>query len=629
MGIAEILLRKVSPLHGNAKRARSGFDTKPGRLSHIARGLRIAGSGVGADHCRRKRLAIASGLLAVACHCPVAIGDEEGGAPLALASTASSVSARLGFEDAEYPLYPVLRVVRRGGDGPEHLNVTWPVDGQVSRNDWYFARLRLSGQERSDDSLRFKIEAQPDTSSYELCYCPLHETDARCASRGTICHELSVAVTERSGVLYMVAPEDAPWTVFHHLRDFIRQRVELSVSKGDHKVYREILIEPPKGTPECSDYPDDDVDRYVCMYLGETVAPPPAPNAAALAALPGKLVQSKANYELVFAEEFDANTGRPQSGYCEGGLSNLDRDKWNYRENWCERVDAANVPCENLRDGYYEMSSVLDVCNATAQTVGKYSYKYGYLETRYTVDLGESDPQVMNSVIGDPGRALRYAAEKYDVPIRNYEEMSKFLPIEIDLFEYYPERLREQTLWFYNYHPYIHYPHTEPRHISHWTRFCEDSGQGVRQLNFFTVAQCEERDSLTVTKGLEWTPRGYRTLVKVKDLHDDFIVVSKESTPVQRRRARSRRTPTQFANGLTPYRGTERDRFFEFLEPGNPDSVLIQYAIGHMPLNIHFGDWGPRSPPSVSDVATARMKIDYVRVFQPRDRYSRMEPVYE
>ena len=74
-----------------------------------------------------------------------------------------------------------------------------------------------------------------------------------------------------------------------------------------------------------------------------------------------------------------------------------------------------------------------------------------------------------------------------------------------------------------------------------------------------------------------------------------------------------------------------RDRFFEFLEPGDPESVLIQFSIGHMPLNVHFGTWqgfGSTEPPD-NNIARAKMKIDYLRVFQPIDRYSGMEPVYE
>lgn len=535
----------------------------------------------------------------------------------------------LAFRNERYALNPMVQVRRRDRDEPEFLDYPWQVDNPVSRHDRHIARVRILGRAESDDALRFRVEAQPDKSSYELCYCPLAPATTQCEGRERTCHEVGIDITEQSGVLYLVAPANAPWTVFHAFRDFTRQRVELSVTEGDRTVYREAVIEPPEGTPDCGDYPDTDVDRYACLHLGEeSLASAPTPDQALLAALPDTLVQPKANYELVFAEEFTGNTGRYPAGDCEGGLSTLDGDKWNFRETWCRGGEAINEPCETMRDGHYEMSYV-DGCASSIGTSGKFSYKYGYIETRYTVDLVDSNQQNMNLVIGDVWRWLRYAAAKYGVPLRNYEEMAKALPLEINLFEYFPERRRELTNYFYNYHPYIHYRHTEPRYASNWTRFCY-TGPLTTHINFFTAAQCEQREALTVTKGLEWTPRGYRMLVKVQDLHDDFLVVSKDSTPVQRRRALTSSPPVKYASGVTAYTGTTRDGFFEFLEPGNPDSVLMQFAIGHMPMRIDFGSWrGFGNYEEPDDPTPARMKIDYVRVFQPTDRYAGMEPVYD
>ena len=618
----------VWPFGGSGKRRSAALQTRPVYFGSPARIWRKTAPGFAGALRRCMRTAIASGLLAAACHSALAAeaGDESEASSTPPDAIASE-STLLGFRDSAYALNPILRVHRSGVNEPTSLDYTWEVDNPASKNDEHIARVRVVGQEVSDDALRFKVEAQTDKSRYELCYCPLHKTNRDCKSLERNCRDVSVGITELSGVLYFVAPADAPRTVFHYFRDLARQRVELSVAEGDHKVYREVLIEAPKGNPDCSDYPEDDVDRYVCLYQAETMEPAPTAEQALLDALPDKLVQPKENYELIFAEEFEGNVGRRPAGDCEGGLSNLDIDKWNYSERWCKNVGVANEPCETLRDGYYEMS-YSEGCTSSIQTEGKFSYKYGYLETRYTINLDEAYQQNMNMVIGDPWKSLKYAAKKYDVPMRNYEEISRYLPIEINLFEYFPERKRELANWFYNYHPYVYYPHTEPRYASTWTRFCSDASQG---LNFFTVAQCQERDSLTVTKGLEWTPRGYRILVQVKDLHDNFIVVSKERTPVQRRRARSTTTPTEFDSHVTRYTGTARNSFFEFLEPGDPESVLMQFAIAHSPLSVHFGAWRGFGNHETAGVerTTVRMKIDYVRVFQPRDRYADMEPVYE
>ena len=568
-----------------------------------------------ADMAWRPCLVLAAVALSAVCASAELVGSVDGPA--------------LQFRDEEYVLNSVVRVYRRERDEPDSVDYAWRTDNPASRGKRYIGRVRTVGHRALDEPVLYGVAAQPDKPTYEFCYCPLAPTAKSCDGRGRICHELDIAIAEQSGVLYFVAPASAPWTVHHYVRDFAPQRLELSVAAGDRKVFREVLVEPPAGVPDCSDYPDTDHDRYACLFLGEIMGPAPAPDEALLAGLPDKLVQPKANYELVFAEEFDGNGGSDPGGDCEGGLSNLDRDKWNFRENSCRNVDSNGTPCEDMRDGYYEMAT-FHGCSAGINTAGKFLYKYGYAETRYTVNLADSYPQNMNLVIGDPSRWLRFAAARYGVPLGNYREMSRALPLEINVFEYFPHKQRELTNYFYNYHPYIYYPHTEPRAASNWTRQCHD-GSLTTNTNYFTAEQCAQRQSITVTKGLEWTPRGYRMLVKVQDLHDDYVVVSREETTIARRRARTSGGTTTYASGGTKYTGSSRNRFFEFLVSGDPDSVLAGFAVGHAPMELDFGSWrgfgnpgGPEQNPP-----TVRMRIEYVRVFQPADRYAGMEPVYE
>ena len=549
--------------------------------------------------------------------------------PVASTVSATPEDAPLEFRDESIALNDAVRIYRRNTDEPHHLDYPWQHDNAVSQRHRLLARVRVQGHGDSDEPLLFGVEAQPDKASYELCYCPLAPVTNDCVDSGRICEHVEFAIAAQSGVMYLVAPNTVPGTVRHYFRDFIRQRLELSVTAGEHKVYRQVMVEPPKGVPDCDDYPDTDPDRYTCLFLGEVRGPAPTADQAILNALPDKLVQPKENYDLVFSEDFEGSAGRFPAGDCEGGLSNLDGDKWNFRDDWCHRVDLTGEPCENMRDGHYEMST-FHGCASNINTVGKFTYKYGYAQTQYTIDLADSYPQNLNMVIGDHRRWLKFAAARYGAPLRNYEEMAKGLPIELNPFEYFPDRKRELTNYFYNYHPYIHYPHTEPRSSGNWTRFCY-SGPKTNHSNFFTAAQCEGRESLTVTKGLEWTPRGYRMLVKVKDLHDDFIVVRKDVTSVGRRIALSPTTPTTYVGHVVNYSGSTRDGFFEFLEPGNPDSVLTNFAVGHAPMKFSFGAWrgfgneqGPEQNPP-----TVRMRIDYARIFQPKDRYVGMEPVYE
>ena len=72
------------------------------------------------------------------------------------------------------------------------------------------------------------------------------------------------------------------------------------------------------------------------------------------------------------------------------------------------------------------------------------------------------------------------------------------------------------------------------------------------------------------------------------------------------------------------YSGEARNDFFEKTDEEPADSYLVNYAVGHAPLPVHIGAWGNNestSPPP-------KMKIDYIRIFQPGDRYSDMEPIY-
>ena len=206
----------VWPFGGSGKRRSAALQTRPVYFGSSEWIWRKAAHAVAGALRRCIRTAIASGLLAAVCYSALvaeASGQSEGEASLTLADATSSESTLLGFRDSAYALNPILRVHRRGVNEPTSLDYTWEVDNPASKNDEHIARVRVVGQKVSDDALRFKVEAQTDKSSYELCYCPLHETNRDCKSLERICRDVSVGITELSGVLYFVAPADAPRTV--------------------------------------------------------------------------------------------------------------------------------------------------------------------------------------------------------------------------------------------------------------------------------------------------------------------------------------------------------------------------------------------------------------------------------
>ena len=545
---------------------------------------------------------------------------------IAASETQSAQDTPIQFRDERIVLPASTRIWRREVDVPTSIDYAWTHDNPVSQNG-YIGRVRVLGDEALSEPLRFRVEAQPDKSSYEFCFCPLAPTSTRCTGRGPACYELEFDITEYSGVLYLTAPEEAGRSVGHYVRDFERQRVEVSAMAGDQKIYREVLVEPPQDTPDCSDYPDVDVDRYTCLFLVEDMEPPTAPDQALLDALPDKLVQPKANYELVFAEEFDGNSGRFPSGDCEGGLANLDADKWNFGLHWCRRSGPTG-------------RTVSDASGRVLRDVAPRRLRLRHQHCRKVhlqVWIRRDRVHVRNLRL-EPAESLHVSWRRFaGHPVRRREVQRADAQLRgagqgpspgNRRVRVLSEQKRELTGYWYNYKPYIFRPNTEPRYISNWTRYCY-SGPLTTHINIFTAEQCAQRETVTVRKGLEWTPRGYRMLIKVKDLHDDYIVISKEQTLISRWRARSRSGTTTYATGHTRYTGSARDPFFEFLVPGNPESVLTNFAVGHSPMQIDFGAWsGSGADPHV-DPGWVRMKVDYVRVFQPKDRYAGMEPVYE
>ena len=130
---------------------------------------------------------------------------------------------------------------------------------------------------------------------------------------------------------------------------------------------------------------------------------------------------------------------------------------------------------------------------------------------------------------------------------------------------------------------------------------------------------------MTLTKGFEWTPRGFRYFLKVDGVHDDFITISKKNTRIQSASVSGRGDNLQYG-WVRTIRGSAHDAFFEFLDPTDDGSILEQLSIAHRPLILWLVAHG--GPPRNRDIRT-KMEVDYIRIYQPNDRYMDMEPVYK
>ena len=497
----------------------------------------------------------------------------------------------------------------------------------------YFDRVEVRRRDASDDKLEFAVEHQPDKSKYRWCYS------------SNECSHVEVGIVDDSGALFLFADEASSsidigpgglgldeWGPkpanrredYYFVSDWPTQGVELSVEipERDLKIYREILLQPAERAPDCADYPDRDADRYSCLFLAEQLpSPPPSTPQSMIDALPS-LVQPKANYRLVFAEEFN---GTPEANGCKEGLDNgmvtLSGDIWNFDTNPCNNVDSNGVPCENVEDGSFYMA-VTSVCNSTLDSSGRFRYKYGYLEIGYTLEKDRHSTFAWMNLamsIGDPHVPLKNNFARYDIPTNSYEDVSRYLGTVINLYEWVPTYGRQVSHQWINHLSWAKSPTTKPRRSNQWIQICND---GIPRTNppplYETQNACTPSSEATLIRGIEWTPGGYRSIAKVGGIHDSPVVVPMDKIEIVEW---SDEQPTHQAIDDDEGRG----RFFEFLTEDDQDSILEKIAISHIPLDLVGVAWGWPSSPRI----TAKLKIDYIRVFQPVDRYAGMEPVYQ
>ena len=73
--------------------------------------------------------------------------------------------------------------------------------------------------------------------------------------------------------------------------------------------------------------------------------------------------------------------------------------------------------------------------------------------------------------------------------------------------------------------------------------------------------------------------------------------------------------------------GEEKEPYFVQLDPNDPAFYLEAVGISHRPNKINVGSWTDEPSPPLTN--QSELTIDYIRVFQPRNRYADMEPLYQ
>ena len=548
--------------------------------------------------------------LAVVCAAAVLAAAADGGSADAAAS-AGAYQPAVGIADAEYsvPFYGRL------WSNHTYDRVFLP-QAAATHSANYFAQVAVTERDGSDLDLSFAVEGQSDASGYQTC----HPDEG--------CTDVTVRATP-DGLLYLHT-ERYKAVYYTHLGGFAGRAVELSVADADSglKVYREAAVEPPPEAAGCEDYGDDTPEAFTCLFLRQLA---PAGQAASAdeeylrKRLP-RLVQDSSNYRLVFAEEFNGTPPAADADGCKDGLSTLDAAVWNYFDA-CSNVDSRGEPCGNVGSGGYTMAAT-GTCkpgvtgpfvSASIDTAGLLHMKYGYLEAKYTFNIDQWSGVYHNytMLLNLRGPKLHELRDKYGVEIENWEDHLKHSGVEVDIFEL-PGN-------FDVAHQYANWavkdkPDTlKPLKSTKWTDYCRyDGGQGVVRNLFRPKNRCNSTDTFTVTRGIEWTPRGYRTYTYMHGLTNGLILVPKEKMYIQ-----------QIQDGRTKGVGwPHKDGFFEHLVPGDAGSLLEQVGVAHTPLPLHLNTWSYMVKEQQPYIRR-RLTFDYVRVWQPENHYADMEPVYQ
>ena len=517
-----------------------------------------------------------------------------------------------GIADAEYSVPYYGRV---WSDNPYSRVFSPQAAATHSAN--YFAQVAVTERDGGALDLTFAVEGQSDTSAYQTCH-----PDGGCI-------DVTVRATPE-GLLYLHAERSTEAVYYTHLGGFEPRAVELSAADADSglKVYREVTVQPPPEAAGCADYGGGTPEAFTCLFLRELLPAAQAADAdeTALRAKLPRLVQDSANYRLVFAEEFNGTPPVADANGCRDGLSTLDADVWNYFDA-CSNIDSRGEPCGNVANGGYTMAAA-GPCkpgvagpfvSAHIDTAGLLHMKYGYIEIAYTFNIDQWPYIYYNytTLLNLRGHRLRDLRDRYGVEIEDWEDHLKHSGVELDIFEMPGDFdvAHQYANWGVRDKPDI----LKPTRSQKWTDYCKyDGGSGIVWNLSVRNNGCKSTDSFTVTRGMEWTPRGYRTYISVHGLLNRLTLVPIEKILVQQHRD----------GRVRMVAGAAKNQYFEYLVPGDAGSLLEQVGVAHVPLPLHLNTWsymvGERQP-----YIRKRMTFDYIRIWQPENHYADMEPVYQ
>ena len=551
------------------------------------------------------------------------------------------------------PLNPEVYPTPADAEAEEALNQRF--DSALTNVD---SRFPLEYSDAEGDPVEFRLVSQTNNNPHAYCrvrysYDPVTMQNIPQVDPDTDCFPLSFGVSPK-GEVYLHYPHVSEKKEYYPA--FALQSETLRIAATDlltgKSAEKDIVVESAPRSDECGSYSAGSIEEYKCLYQQELPALTQNTHDPSLLASLPRLVQSSSNYRLIFREEFNGT-----------GLESLEPSVL--------RIDINGNNCPTtVENGYYAFTQndSLTGCPNKLSTQGRFEYKYGYLEVKVKLPLKQSDAYSNFAFV----LYSRYHERKSSADAANYailrhydllgfnqaQDYYTYRGGELDLFEYVSGSTRRLHYHTYsNYYSdtrYIPTLHAMPKRYDTGLAFCSDIGP--RFIPYLLGdSRCASRYSslsydnslLTVTFGLEWTPEGYRRFHKVEGIHDSFVIQPtsrmqfglKDLSPAQQtggdwilEKASSityyrgwidnNEAAQSFLESLFHYQDEDMDNDGTADDP-DPESLLLQYNIFHTPAYIEVNNWGD------SRISTNKMYIDYIRVFQPVDKYSSMTPVYQ
>ncbi len=349
-----------------------------------------------------------------------------------------------------------------------------------------------------------------------------------------------------------------------------------------------------------------------------------------IASLPN-LTKPKSDYRLVFAEEFDYPLTDGSNG-----LENLDRNIWNVGLSASGKEPGSDRYCRQIKDGKLEYGYSYDCRGTGFSTKHKVEYRYGYIEikaffplVKNTDDYYANFATVLWSRYGRTGGAIDndgVFTGLEPIPVVDIRSYLKAGNYEMDIFEYVTKDRRSYSHWYAAYDEKYRAQINEPAvRIDRITDFCSQPNKSLRR-DIYNLSSCGSKqvDShqpqkeryVAYTRGIEWTPRGYREFYRYETEYP-FERGAKLNRPLETVGSDVYRLMNQLYHKVY--------NIAAYLHDEDTQDQLLEVAVLYQPVYLGLETWG-YPPHDDHKIGYRQVKYDYIRLYKPVNNYADAEP---